>query len=183
MSQFLVDQELLKKFSTHSIVVGILLMITGLLGIFLPVAMSLTVTIFVAWLFIISGIFSAVQVYKNYKKKWMAWLKPFLLLVTGIFMLLYPLSGVAALGLLLAVYFFMDTFASVSLALELHPHRGWGWMLFNGLISLLLAILFLIYWPFGSLWLVGLFVGISLFMDGASLLGIGLAARKAERKE
>ncbi len=178
MSQFIIDQEILKKFSKHSILIGILLIIAGLLGIFLPALMSISITIFVAWLLIVAGFFSGYQVYKNYPKKWLAWLKPFILLVTGVLMLLYPLPGVAALGLLLAIYFFIDAFASISFCLELHPHKGWGWMLFNGIISLALGVIFLIGWPFSSMWLVGLFVGISLFMDGLSLLAIGISSHK-----
>jgi uncharacterized membrane protein HdeD (DUF308 family) len=32
-------------------------------------------------------------------------------------------------------------------------------------------------WPFTTVWLIGLFVGLSLFVDGLSLLMLGLAAR------
>ena len=50
-------------------------------------------------------------------------------------------------------------------------------MVFNGVISALLAILFLIGWPATSLWLVGLYVGISLVFDGWALITIGWMSR------
>jgi len=70
----------------------------------------------------------------------------------------------------------MDAFAGFFFAFELHPLKGWGWMLFNGIISLIIAIIFLIGWPLNNLWLVGLFIGISIFMDGLVLLIMGIAA-------
>jgi len=129
-------------------------------------------------LLIFGGLTSAYQVIKSYHKNWLAWLKPFILLVIGVLLLVYPISGAAVIGLLLAVYFLMDAFAGFSFAFEMHPMKSWGWMLFNGILSLIIAILFLIGWPLNSLWLVGLFVGISLFIDGFVLLYMGIAAPK-----
>jgi uncharacterized membrane protein HdeD (DUF308 family) len=40
-----------------------------------------------------------------------------------------------------------------------------------------LAIVFIAGWPFTTAWLVGLFIGIGLFVDGLSLLMLGLAAK------
>ena len=54
-------------------------------------------------------------------------------------------------------------------------------MTFNGVISALLDTLFLIGWPGTSLWLVGLYVGISLLFDGWALIVIGWMLRKGEQ--
>jgi uncharacterized membrane protein HdeD (DUF308 family) len=108
----------------------------------------------------------------------MDWLKPALLLITGGLVLFYPASGVAAVGLLLAIYLLLDAFGSFALAQSIHPAKGWGWMTFNGVISVLLATLFLIGWPATSLWLVGLYVGISLLFDGWALITIGWMLRQ-----
>ena len=48
--------------------------------------------------------------------------------------------------------------------------------MFNGIVSLGLAAVFIAGWPFTTVWLVGLLIGISLFFDGLSLLMLGLAA-------
>ncbi|APZ42447.1 hypothetical protein BW247_04545 [Acidihalobacter ferrooxydans] len=42
----------------------------------------------------------------------------------------------------------------------------------------LLAVLFLFNWPDSALWMVGLFVGISLLFDGWMLTAIGWSLRK-----
>ena len=85
------------------------------------------------------------------------------------------------IGLLLAVYFLFDAMASFTLAQSVHPAKGWGWMTLNGVVSALLAVLLLVGWPTMSLWLVGIFVGISLLFDGAALVAIGWMLRKGER--
>jgi type IV secretory pathway VirJ component len=49
--------------------------------------------------------------------------------------------------------------------------------MFNGIVSLVLAAVFIAGWPFTAAWLIGLFIGISLLFDGLSLLMLALAAR------
>lgn len=178
MNHLIVEPDMFKTLRKHSIIAGIILLIIGVVGIFLPALMALTISMFIGWLLLFGGIIAGYHVFNSYKKRGLAWLKPFILIATGILLLLYPFSGIAAIGLLLAVYFLIDAFAGFSFAFELRPIGGWGWMFFNGLISLTLAIIFLIGWPLNSLWLVGLVIGISLFMDGITLLVIGISAGK-----
>jgi uncharacterized membrane protein HdeD (DUF308 family) len=53
-------------------------------------------------------------------------------------------------------------------------------MTFNGVVSDLLASLFLIGGSATSLWLVGLYVSISLLLDGWALVTIGWMLRKCK---
>ncbi len=176
--------EILKKakaipnFGTFSILIGILLLLLGAMGIVLPEIMSLEVSILIASLFVVGGIFWGSHSFKYSRHQWSEWLKPFLLLVSGGLMLFYPMSGVAAIGLLLAIYLLLDSFASFTLAYGLYNERGWGWMAFNGITSLFLAVLFLAGWPASSLLLVGLYVAISLFFDGSVLIYLGWIQKK-----
>ncbi len=176
-----IDEHLTSKFGSYTLVTGFLLIILGTAGLFLPGIISLGTAIFVAWLLIVGAIIWATHTYKYHAKSVMGWIKPALLLITGGLMLFYPLSGVAAVGLLLAIYLLMDAFGSFALAQSIHPAKGWGWMTFNGIISALLAMLFLIGWPETSLWLVGLYVSISLLFDGIALIAVGAAIRKADK--
>ncbi len=161
-------------FGRDSILLGILLTILGGAGIFLPQLMSLETSIFIGSLFLVGGLFWVIHSCKYSRKDWGDWLKPVILLIAGGLMFFYPMSGIAAIGLLLAIYLLLDAFSSFSMARTLHPQKGWGWMATNGVISLVLALLFLIGWPATSLLLVGLYVGISLFFDGLALIFIGI---------
>jgi uncharacterized membrane protein HdeD (DUF308 family) len=63
------------------------------------------------------------------------------------------------------------------LAYRLKPARPWGWVLFDGIVTLLLGLLIWIGWPGNAPWLLGLFLGISLLATGISVLLFGLALR------
>ncbi|RME17772.1 MAG: hypothetical protein D6797_01745 [Bdellovibrio sp.] len=169
------------KFSMTTLVVGVLLVILGTVGFFLPYLMSLSTALFFAWLLIVGGVMWGIHVLKYNVRSFLDWLKPVLLVVIGGMMLYSPLSSVAAIGLLLSVYLLLDAFGSFALANAFYPTKGWGWMIFNGIASLILALLFLIGWPTTSLWLVGLYVSISLFFDGVSLIALGLTFRSLSR--
>ena len=174
-----IDSSKPRRFGNYTFITGILLIVLGSAGVFIPGAMSLVTEIWIAWLFLIGGVFWAYHTYKSNPGSFMDWLKPLLLIISGGLMLFYPMPGIAAIGLVLSVYLLLDAFGSFALAHALYPGKGWGSMTVNGVMSLLLAILFLIGWPATSLWLVGLYVGISLFFDGWALLMVGWALKKS----
>jgi len=181
MNNLPIEEKSLGKFGPYTFVTGILLIILGTVAIFLPGLMSLGVAIFAGWLLLIGGVFWAIHTYQYDAKSFMNWLKPALLVGVGLLMLVYPISGVAAVGMMLSIYLFLDAFGSFALAHLIRPVKGWGWMVFNGVISFLLATLFLIGWPATSMWLVGLYVGISLLFDGWALLALGWTFRKGAK--
>ncbi len=169
--------RLAPRFGTQSMIIGALLVVLGGLGILLPKMVAIEFSLLVGLLFVIGGAMWAAHALRYSRERWGDWLKPVLLLISGGLILFYPMSGVAAVGLLLAFYLLLDAFGSFVLAYGIYPLQGWIGMLINGLISLLLATLFLIGWPESSLYLVGLFVAISLLIDGIALLYIGWLQR------
>jgi len=178
MIHYFLEKDLQRQFRTHSVITGVLLLIAGLICTLLPELTSLTISFILGWLLFIGGLASSYHVVKSYNTKWIAWLKPFLLLSIGLLILFRPLTGVAAIALILIIYFLIDAFAGITFGMELKPLRGWAWMLFNGITSLLIAIIFLVGWPISSLWLIGLLVGISLVFDGVALIMLGTSIHK-----
>ncbi len=118
-----------EKFGSHTSIIGILLIVLGTAGILLPGVMSLSTAIFVGWLLLVGGSLWAVHIYKYSPKNVMDWIKPVLLFIIGGLMLFYPVPGVAAVGLLLAVYLLLDAMHSFALAQSIYPAKGWGWAL------------------------------------------------------
>ena len=175
------DQDQLRKFGSYTLITGILLIILGTVGVALPGLMSLATSVFIGWLFLIGGLFWGYHTFRSHKGGWLDWFKPALLVVAGGLMLWNPVTGIAAVGLMLSFYLFLDAFGSFALAKEFKPQKGWGWMVFNGIVSLVLAVLFLIGWPVTSLVLVGIYVGISLIFDGWALVMIGWAVKKGSK--
>ena len=165
-----VNKNLVDSFKKHAKIGGSILVLMGVIGIIFPQLMSITTVMLVAYLMMFAGISIGLLTYKSNKEDWVGWLKCFILLLSSCFLLFYPLQGAAALGLIFSVYFFTDAFTGFSLAFSLRPQKIWIVWLFNAITSLALGVLFVIGWPTSSLFLIGIFVGISLLFDGVALL-------------
>jgi uncharacterized membrane protein HdeD (DUF308 family) len=160
-----------KDFRRFALIGGILLIALGVLGVALPQLMSLITAAFIGWLLVLAGFVTFYMSWQGFGGRgWLRWLKPFVLVTSGLLILVNPIAGAAALSLMLAIYFMFDGFANAGMAFEIRPMRGWVWMLFNAVLSFALSLFILAGWPGSSFWIVGVFVGISLFFDGLALL-------------
>jgi uncharacterized membrane protein HdeD (DUF308 family) len=64
-------------------------------------------------------------------------------------------------------------------AFQMRPVDGWGWFLFDGIVTLLLGILILDRWPSSSLWAIGTLVGVAVLVGGISRIMIAGKIRRA----
>ncbi len=181
--RFAFDEQTLKKFSTQTIVAGVLMLLVGGAGIFMPQIMSLVVVTFLGWLFVTSAAVQGYITYKTYRKSFSAWLKPILSLITGLLFFFFPLEGVAAVAVLLAAYLLVDAYSSFGFSMDYRPNSGWWLLIVNALVSILLAVLIILGWPASSLLWVGLFAAVSLFFDGVALVAMGIGARDLAKKD
>ena len=179
------NKEMLRKFGKYSLISGIIFTIIGILAIVYPFYAALATAAFVAWMMVFAGVIAGYFTFISDPKDWWGWLKAFVLIAVGLLILFYPISGVETVGLLLAIYLLLDGFGSFALAGLRKPVRGWWLWTLNGIISILLAIIFLITWPFvpAQMWLVGMYVGISLLVDGIVLISLGAGAEKVVHYE
>jgi uncharacterized membrane protein HdeD (DUF308 family) len=161
---------------------GILLVILGLAAMIVPPLASLAVTIFLGWMFLISGIAGLVLTFWARKMPgfWWSLISAALAVVAGIILLAQPVQGTLTLTVVVGVYFLAEGVATIMYALE---HRRelserWAWLLVAGVMDLLIAAVIIAGLPGSALWAVGLLVGINLLFGGATLIGMALAARK-----
>ena len=159
---------------------GIVMMVLGFLGVAVPFLATLAVEIFVGWLFLVAGLFRAVWVWRSRQTPGFAWslLTAVLAIALGLVLILRPLAGVLTLTMVLVAFFIIEGIASIIGAIEHRQHlRSWGWVLFSGVIDLLLAYLIWAGWPSSASWAIGLLVGINMIFLGLSLVMTALAAR------
>lgn len=172
--QMNINKDTIEKFRKYAKVGGIFFLILGVIGILFPTFMTMSTVVFISYLMLFSGIGAAYLTWVSDPTDWAGWLKSFALIGVSLYMLFYPIQGAGTLGLLLSLYYFMDAFASFGIGFSSFVRKNkWIWF-FNGLVSSLLATIILLSWPFSSIWLVGFFVGISLFIDGLALIFGGL---------
>ena len=162
---------------------GILLAILGLAAMIVPPLASLAVTIFLGWMFLVTGIAGLVLTYwaRNMPGFWWSLISAALAVLAGGILLARPMQGVLTLTIVIGAYFLAEGVATIMYALE---HRRelsgrWSWLLVAGLMDILIAFFIIAGLPGSAEWAIGLLVGINLLFGGATLIGMALAARNA----
>ena len=123
---------------------GIVMMVLGFLAVAEPNVATLAVTLFAGWLFFIAGVFRAASAWHSRQMPGFAWsmLTALLSVVLGLILILRPLAGVLTLTMVLVAFFIVEGIASIIGAIQHRQHlRSWGWVLFSGVVDLLLAYL------------------------------------------
>jgi uncharacterized membrane protein HdeD (DUF308 family) len=163
---------------------GILLVILGLAAIIVPPLASLAVTIFLGWLFLISGIAGLALTFwaRQLPGFWWSLISALLAIAAGVVLLTRPVQGTLTLTIVVGVYFLAEGVATIMYALE---HRRelsqrWSWLLVAGLMDIIIAAIVIAGLPGSALWAIGLLVGINLLFGGATLIGVALAAHAAD---
>jgi uncharacterized membrane protein HdeD (DUF308 family) len=163
-----------------SIVLSILLIIAGFFALFVPGISGLGVTLFLGWLLILSGITHLIFAWKVHAAGRIVWeiLVGIVYLITGVYLIIHPDYGLLSLTLVLAFYLLFEGIFELVLAFRLRPHAGWGWTLFDGIITIILAWMIWRTWPSSTVWAIGTLVGISMLFSGFSRLMLSLSARR-----
>ena len=162
------------------IVGGILSILVGFSAMGSPMLASFALARFLGVFALVSGIISFLLALfgKHKGHRVMEALLGIVRIAAGVILLNCLTSSVVMITLIFAIYLIVEGIVGVVTALGMRGTPGWGWLLFSGLSSLLLGALVYYRWPSNSITILGLFFGISLIMNGSSLLALGLAARK-----
>jgi uncharacterized membrane protein HdeD (DUF308 family) len=162
---------------------GILLAILGLAAIIVPPLASLAVTIFLGWMFLVSGIGGLIITFwaRQMPGFWWSLISAALAVLAGIVLLMRPVQGTLTLTIVVGAYFLAEGVATIMYALE---HRRelsqrWGWMLTAGLMDIIVAGVIIAGLPGSAMWAIGLLVGINMVFGGVALIAMALHARTA----
>jgi len=155
-------------------------MIVGTLALLLPMASSIGVGRFVGWLMVFDGVAQGIDAFRSKAVGRSSWklLIATLYLAAGIYFLLHPFVAVAALTLGLALFFLVQGVLDLISYLTSGKTGRSSWVLFNGLISIILGAMIWRHWPSSSLWALGQLVGIGMLMTGMTRLMMALAMRR-----
>jgi uncharacterized membrane protein HdeD (DUF308 family) len=163
---------------------GIFTMVLGIAAVLLPFIAALTIQALLAAIFIIAGIVHVIHAFQFRQSKGLAWrlLTGALYALVGILLVAYPLQGVLTLTILLAVLFMFSGVFKIVLSLHLRPGSSWGWLMFNGIVSVLLGVLIWAGLPGTARWAIGLLVGIELLFTGWAMIMFSMSIRHPEKK-
>lgn len=165
------------------LVEGIVLLLLGLLAVALPMLATIGFTIVLGWLFLFSGLIGLATTFmmRGAPGFWWALISALIGIGAGAILLISPVSGAVSLTLVLIAFFIVEGVATIMYAVA---HRGqlsdrWGWMMFSGVIDLVLAVMILMGLPSSATWAIGLLVGINMIFGGGAMIAMALAAKNS----
>src|SRR5262249_58729165 len=146
--------------------------ILGLAAMIVPPLASLAVTIFLGWMFLVTGIAGLVATYwaRNMPGFWWSLASAALAVLAGGVLLARPMQGVLTLTIVVGAYFLAEGVATILYALE---HRRelserWSWLLIGGAMDIIIAGLIIAGLPGSAGWAVGLLAGLNPMFGGAT---------------
>lgn len=162
-----------------SIVVGGLMILAGLLAIGLPLVAGIAVNALVAWLLVFCGAAHFVFAWHLRSAGGVVWqiLQGVLYIGIGVYLLMHPVAGLVTLTLALAIYLFLEGVLELVMSFQVGAMRGRGWLVFDGIVTLILSVLIWKTWPASTEWVIGTIVGISMLFSGMTRLMLSLAGR------
>ena len=169
-----------KRSSGWLLGLGVLFVLLGCIGLGMVVGLTLVSVLFLGILLVIGGLLQLVDVFKSTQWRGALWhaLVGILYIIAGGIIIHDPILASEAITALIAWVLIVIGIARLMMAIELRHAVGWGWLLFAGLTAIVLGILILLQWPFSGLWVLGMFIGIELLVNGWTYIFIAFAIRR-----
>ena len=166
--------------ATWSIVLSVLMITAGVIAIAIPMIAGVAVTALVAWLLIFSGLLHLTFAWRGGGARAVLWevLLGIVYGVIGFYLLANPVVGLASLTLAVATFLLIESVLEFVLSSRLWPLPGSGWLLVDGIVTLLLAVMIWSTWPSSAVWVVGTLVGISMLFSGITRLMPSMVVRR-----
>jgi len=176
------NESAMKSGGTKMTVFGIISIILGMCALLAPGFTGLSIATILGVIILIGGIvriFWAFAAETLGKGIWRFAIGG-LTLLCGIALVLHPMLASGVLTILLAVYFILDGGFEIFAGIARWGFGG-GWLLFGGIVSLLLGFMIWAQFPLSGAWAIGVLLGIKLFFVGLIMLMGGSAMRSAAR--
>src|SRR5215218_5928448 len=123
---------------------GALIALAGLAALAWPTMATVAVEFFVGWMLVLGGVFGLIALVHSKSALGFLWnlITSLLAAVAGLLLLTRPIAGAVYLTLVLAIYFFAQGATLIIAAFDYRRRvpGGWGWLLFAGLVDLLLGV-------------------------------------------
>jgi uncharacterized membrane protein HdeD (DUF308 family) len=173
-----------KRFTGWYIVAAILFIILGAYAIIEPQVAGLGVALLVGWLLVFGGIAHLIGAFQGGGAKRVIWqiLSGVVFLIGGLYFLNNPSMTLNTLTLFLASLIIVAGIFEIVAYFRLEGALASGWMLFNGIVALLLGGLIWFHWPSSSVWAIGTLVGVNLLLTGVTRLMLGITGRNVIKR-
>jgi uncharacterized membrane protein HdeD (DUF308 family) len=171
-----------KKAGSSMKIMGVITIIFGLLAIAMPWVTGQSILLLIGILVMAGGVTRMIWAFKagSLGRGILVFLIGVLTLLAGIAIIANPVMSSAVLTIVLAIYFFVDGFSELMAAFSLSEgQEGKGWLIFDGIVTLILGIMIYSGFPLAGTVAIGVFLGIKLLFIGITMLTLGTAVKRA----
>jgi len=170
-----------KKSWGWMLALGLLMLVLGAIGLGMTFSLTIASVMFFGVLLLMGSGFQLVDAFKS--KGWKSVVLNVLMalayLAAGLVMISDPLGSSMWLTLMIAAMLLGVGAMRIVMAFQMRGHKGWGWLVFSGALSILLGVMVFAQWPVSGLWVIGMFVAIEMISQGVSCITIAFAAKAA----
>ena len=154
--------------SNRTTTFGVIAIILGILAILAPGVAGLSVVFVLGLIVLVGGIVRIVWSFQagGFGRGLGGFVIGVLTLICGLLLIVNPLFASGVLTIILALYFIIDGIFEITAGVQRRPEAGWGWLLFGGIVSLLLGAIIWSQYPLSGAWAMGILIGIKLFFIG-----------------
>jgi uncharacterized membrane protein HdeD (DUF308 family) len=158
---------------------GILTMLIGMFLLVYPAAGTVGVTLFLGWFMIAAGVIGFVTSITNRDDggMWGGMLLGVLAVVAGVLFAFNVVAGAMTLTMLFTLWLLADGIVGIVASIA-RRGTGWGWWFMSSLISLVLGVMLISAWPTSSIWLIGIYAGITFVFRGMMLMFLSFEMRR-----
>lgn len=158
---------------------GILTIIFGIFAMMMPYLTGQSVLMLIGILVMAGGILRLIWAFKtgSLGKGILVFLIGVLTLLAGFWIITEPFIAAGALTIVLSIYFFADGLMEIIAAFSVSD--GKGWLIFDGIVTVILGVLLFMGFPFSGPLAVGVLLGIKLLLAGITMLTLGSAVKRA----
>jgi len=169
-----------KEVTGASIGWAVVMILLGLLAVILPLATGIAVSVVVSWLIVFAGLAYLASAFASRSAGAFIWrmLIGLVYVAGGGYLAFHPQLALASFTIVMAVIFVMEGVLELVTFFQFRVYSGSGWVLFDAIVTLLLAFLIMNPWPSSTTWAIGTILGINLIFSGFSVLMYSLAARR-----
>jgi uncharacterized membrane protein HdeD (DUF308 family) len=160
---------------------GIVTIILGVLAMCMPWVAGQSVMWMIALIVIIGGLTRMSWAFKagSLGKGILVFLIGVLTLLAGVALIAHPVMASGVLTILLAAYLLVDGFLEIAAAMAMPKgKRGRGWLIFDGVVTVALAILIYQQFPLSGVLAIGILLGIKLVLIGLTMFMLGKVGKR-----
>jgi uncharacterized membrane protein HdeD (DUF308 family) len=170
----------LKRVTWLAIVWAVIFILCGIISLMLPVVAGISTAIVLSILIIIAGVvhLTTGPISGSFGGYLWRTLVGIVYIIGGIWLFMHPVMGLISFTFVLGIIFVIEGFLAIISFFSARKTTGSAWLLFDGIITLLLAFLILDRWPSSASWAIATIVGVNLLISGITRLMALLAVRR-----